>query len=122
MESSGAAEFLQPAFGFGKVGPQLESFLVVGYCRLLHSFGFALLAQQIVLGSECLQEAGLLSLLLFQVADLSLELVYLVQLAADKSLGRRLLDIVAAVDGSEKVVQEAVHVALVVCLCRHYRK
>jgi len=73
----------------------------------------ALPAHDDVFGGEVLEEVLGFLLLLLQCLDLSLLPVDDVELAADIPFRYRLLDVVAAVDGNEEMVQRGLHVSLV---------
>ena len=45
---------------------------------------------------------------------LGLQLIHLVQLLADEALGKRMFDVVTAVDGEEEIIQGGLHVTLVI--------
>ena len=57
--------FLQPPFGFGRVGVEFKSLAVVCGGGFGHVFTFAFLAEKGVFGCETFQEFLLLFLLLF---------------------------------------------------------
>ena len=73
----------------------------------------ALLAHDDIFGGEVLEEFLGFLFFLLQCLDLSLLPVDDVELAADISFRNRLLDVVAAVDGDEEMIQRGLHVALV---------
>ena len=73
----------------------------------------ALLAHDDIFGGEVLEEVLVFLFLFLQRLDLSLLTVDDIEFAADISLCYRLLDVVAAVDGDEEMIQGSLHVATV---------
>ncbi len=45
-----------------------------------------------------------------------LQFIHLIQFLADEALGKRMLDVVTAVDGKEEIIQSGLHIALLKCL------
>ena len=45
-----------------------------------------------------------------------MQFIHLVEFLADETFGKRVLDVVTAMDGKEEVIQSCLHVSLVVCL------
>ena len=83
-----------------------QRFLVIDNRCFFHSLLFTLLTHDYILRGKALQEFLLLLLFFILLLDyfsqplvLCLQLIHLIQLLADESLGKRMLYVVTAVDG-----------------------
>ena len=95
-----------------------EGLAVIHDGSLFHALFFALLPHNHILRGKALEELLLLLLLFIllsyffaQPLVLCLKLVHPVQLFADETLGKRLLDVITTVDGKEEVVESRLHIA-----------
>ena len=95
-----------------------EGLAVIHDGSLFHALFFALLPHNHILRGKALEELLLLLLLFIllsyffaQPLVLCLKLVHPVQLFADETLGKRLLDVITTVDGKEEVIESRLHIA-----------
>ena len=105
---------LQPSLCLRMARVEGECFFVIGDGSFFHAFLLAFLAHDDILRGKALEEFLLLLFLLILLLDylpqplvLGLQLIHLVKLLADEALGKRMLDVVTAVDGEEEIIRAA---------------
>ena len=97
---------LQSFLCLGMARVEGESLLIIGNCRFFHSGSLTFFSHDDIFRGKALEEF-LLFLFLFiflldyfpQTLVLGLQLIHLVELLADESFGKRVLDVVTAMDG-----------------------
>ena len=103
---------LQPSLCLGMARVEGECFFVIGDGSFFHTLLLAFLAHDDILRGKAFEEFLLLLFLLILLLDhlpqplvFGLQFIHLIQFLADEALGKRMLDVITAVDGKEEIIQ-----------------